>query len=483
MSALSMYGRAALELWLETTITGLWLVGAVGLVLLVLRRHRPDLGTPGRVVRRVLIRARWQSVARSCGLAVTRDRSSGGLSADRALAGLGEGLDKALSGLGDGVERALSGKALDGPPRQMRTPPKPPARPETIERLPKLRHGHASPDRLTVTYRLTPARGQTVEDIADRAQALADGLGVHRVTVYRTGPNAGELVAYFGDPFAQSVAWRPEPMADALPWGTDEHGAIVALPLGQGHALFAAETGGGKSVTLNSLLASASIRPDVAILGVDLKGGVELGPWEARLSALAVEPKAAAELIAAVAEEVRRRYVRMRELGIRKMTNSDQGVGPWVLLVIDELSELLDSIEKRELVSIGRLARACGISLVGATQRPSADTLSSDLRDQLAMQRWCGRVLSPETAKMVLGSDCPLDAAAITTPGVGVLAEQGAAPRLSRAWWLDDADIDKLAAETAPLRIELDWLASKVRPAPAEGSTPRRPLRMSEGTA
>lgn len=422
-----------LEFYLATAVTTLWLIGAAATAVLVWRtlvRGRFDVGSPARAVRRGLLRARWSSVARSSGLAITKDR--------RSLAGPPGGLVALLSGP---MDKAPSSSSQAGK--------------VTVERLPRLRAGRASPDKLTVTYRVKPARGQTVEDIADKADALADALHVPRVVVRRIPGNQGELTAYLGDVFAEPTRWEPTIIDNGIPWGVDEHGQACVFPLGQGHGLVAGATGSGKSGTMNALVGSCAVRPDVALVGVDLKR-VELGPWRGRFTDLAVDPKAAAQLIADVADEVRRRYVLLEAAGLRKMTSpADLGV-PWVVVVIDELSELLDSIDKGDVISIGRLARACGVSLIVATQRPTAKTLSADLRDQLDVMRWCGRVPpSSTTGEMVLGDAVKvLDPASIDRAqrGVGVL-DDAHGTRLARAWWLDDDDVTRVAADTAHLRI------------------------------
>lgn len=407
-----------------------WFVALLAAWLVVKVWHL-DAGSPHRAITRGLVRARWQSVARSSGLAVVRDRGG-------ALGAGAPSLGHVLTG---DLTRRQGGQQL------ARRPP--------VERLPRLRAGHASPDRLTVTWRVTPARGQTVEDVADKAQALADGLGVDRVVVRRVGPAAGELTAYLGDRFAEAQRWEPVLVEAGIPWGADEHGKVCVFPLGQGHGLVAGATGSGKSAVVNALVASCAVRPDVALLGVDLKR-VELGPWRERFTDLAVDPAHAARLVAEVADEVRRRYCLLEAAGLRRMTSpADIGV-PWVVVVIDELSELLDSIDRGDVISIGRLARACGISLLVATQRPTAKTLSADLRDQLDVMRWCGRCPpSSTTGEMVLGDAVKvLDPSSIDRArrGLGVLDDVDGT-RLARAWWLSDAHVAQVARGTAHLRI------------------------------
>jgi hypothetical protein len=141
-------------------------VGAVAgpwLLVLAVVAGALALSTPWRLIRRCVLRARWASVARSCGLAVTRDRRSKGGETHR------------------------------------------------VEYLPTIRWGRALPGGGGVHYRLRPARGGTIGDVAEAAERLAAGLHVHRVEVERIRADKGRMVAIWSDPLADTV--KPAPAA------------------------------------------------------------------------------------------------------------------------------------------------------------------------------------------------------------------------------------------------------------------------------
>jgi hypothetical protein len=118
---------------------------------------------------------------------------------------------------------------------------------------------------------------------------------------------------------------------------------------------------------------------------------VELAPWARRAHALVTERDHAVQLLLLVAAELRDRRSTLLRHGAVAWSPA---WGPWLLVGVDELAELVEpsapSKAERELaaqalsllVSIGRLGRALGVHLVGATQRPDADTLSGALRGQ-----------------------------------------------------------------------------------------------------
>ena len=163
----------------------------------------------------------------------------------------------------------------------------------------------------------------------------------------------------------------------------------------------------------------------MAICGIDLKL-VELTPWRPGLTALATTPPQAARLLLAVRDLIRVRSQFM-ELHGHRMWRTE--FGPWLLFVADELAELqaidsdllADAIDaddggRKALAagrsaqqvltalfgSLARMARACGITMVGATQYPSAEVIDQQIRTQMAI-RIMLRVASGEQVNVILG--------------------------------------------------------------------------------
>jgi hypothetical protein len=85
---------------------------------------------------------------------------------------------------------------------------------ERVEYLPTISWGRALPCGRGVVYRLRPARGGTIGDVALAAERLAAGLRVHRVEVERIRADKGRLVAIWSDPLAAVV--EPAPAAEMV---------------------------------------------------------------------------------------------------------------------------------------------------------------------------------------------------------------------------------------------------------------------------
>ena len=190
------------------------------------------------------------------------------------------------------------------------------------------------------------------------------------------------------------------------------------------HILIGGQTGSGKSGVTNSVIASVAGRSDTAICGTDLKL-VEQWPWRSRMTTCATTTHAADRLFADMRSLIQYRAELLQSLGLR-MWSTD--LGPWVLLVVDELAELsgLDpdtlidaattgatnnvirdgrnaaNIRIALLGSLARLARFCGITIVAATQYPSYEVVDQQIRTQLTI-RIMLRVTSGEQIDVCLG--------------------------------------------------------------------------------
>jgi S-DNA-T family DNA segregation ATPase FtsK/SpoIIIE len=168
--------------------------------------------------------------------------------------------------------------------------------------------------------------------------------------------------------------------------GAPIYGDISKMP----HLLIAGTTGSGKSVCINSLIASILMRarPDeVKMLMIDPKM-VELSIYDgiAHLLAPVVTDsrRAAATLKEWVVKEMERRYKLFHDSGSRNIEAFNHKVGgeealPYILVIVDELADLMMAAAKdveMTVCRIAQMARATGIHLVIATQRPSVDVIT-----------------------------------------------------------------------------------------------------------
>lgn len=206
-------------------------------------------------------------------------------------------------------------------------------------------------------------------------------------------------------------------LPDFIPWKDELNWNNFVLVLGENllkkvtvdlsrtpHLLLAGASGSGKSV-LTMLLAYQCVRKHALVYLIDFKGGMDYGPKWHQHCTMIFDLDTLHQALADITSELERRMILLSEANchnIDEYANSYPGELPRIVVVFDEISEAVDKTgadkatkEKiaqveRMLVKVARLGRAPGINLILSTQRPSADILAGDLRNNVGF-RCCGR--------------------------------------------------------------------------------------------
>jgi len=223
---------------------------------------------------------------------------------------------------------------------------------------------------------------------------------------------------------------------------------LAGLP----HLLIAGATGTGKSVCLNSIVASLLVAksPDeLRLLMVDPKG-VELTPFDGlpHLAAPTVQEfKGFTESLTGLLNLMQQRYARLGQAGVRNIAGYNataQRRMPYVVLVVDELAELMlagGRESEANLVRLAQMGRATGIHLVLATQRPTVDVVTGLLKANIAT-RIAFTVASQTDSRVILDVSGAEDL--LGRGDMLLLENQSPQPRRVQGVFVDDGELSRL---------------------------------------
>jgi S-DNA-T family DNA segregation ATPase FtsK/SpoIIIE len=317
------------------------------------------------------------------------------------------------------------------------------------------------------------ARGQTIDDVLARLPAIESGLGIFRgaARVYPTPDNLAhrfELRVLSADPHADAITW-PGPSAwsitEPIDLGPFEDASPARVLLLRRHALLGGVSGSGKSGGLNVLMGNLTACADVVIWAIDLKRGMELGPWASCIARLATTPAEARALLADAVAVLEARAAALAASGKRVWEPTPDY--PALVIIVDEYAELADDApdSTSNADSIARRGRAVAVTLIAATQRPTQKAMGQGaLRSQMDV-RISFRVRERKDVDLILGQgmlSAGWHAHTLNAPGKFLIsAPEHDTPRRARAYLLTDQAVTTTAARHASLRPVLDLVSQQ----------------------
>jgi S-DNA-T family DNA segregation ATPase FtsK/SpoIIIE len=331
------------------------------------------------------------------------------------------------------------------------------------------------------TARVILRKGATAAQAIDKLPAIESGFGI-RPGSARALPDENRADRFIlrvieNDPHANPIPFAG-PVIDTirrpLELGLFEDGRPVRISLLRRNALIGGIVGSGKSGIVNVILAILTACRDVVVWGVDLKGGMELGPWAACLDRLAVTPGQTTALFSDAVTELDRRADALAAKGSRLWEPTAQD--PALVIVVDEYAEMPEQAQQYA-DSLARRGRAVAVNLLAATQRPTQSAMGGkSVRSQMDV-RICLRVRERRDVDLILGQgafNTGWHAHMLTEPGVFLVSSpEHGTPERARAYLIEDDQITRHISRYAPQRPAL-WA-----PGPSEAS--QRPQTAPHG--
>jgi S-DNA-T family DNA segregation ATPase FtsK/SpoIIIE len=312
-------------------------------------------------------------------------------------------------------------------------------------------------------YEILPAAGIKINTIINLAGDISRSMGVGAVRIaqiygtqylgvevpnnHRESVKIKELLS--DDNFKRTSHKIP------ICIGKDISGKIEVIDLSKTpHLLVAGTTGSGKSVFINTLLASLLYKfspEELRLILIDPKM-LELSVYNDiahLLTPVVTEPKKSILALKWVCKEMERRYSLMNEENTRSLEGYNQTANeklPYIVVFIDEMADLMMTAGKEVehyVQRLAQMARACGIHLVMATQRPSVDIITGSIKANFP-SRVSFQVASKYDSRTVLGE---IGAEQLLGNGDMLMSKNGANLVRYQSAFISDQEVQKLIKE------------------------------------
>ncbi|MFH1309669.1 MAG: DNA translocase FtsK [Candidatus Omnitrophota bacterium] len=277
-------------------------------------------------------------------------------------------------------------------------------------------------------YELEPAVGTKVNKITSLGDNLALAMKSSNIRIVAPLPGKGTIGIEIPNEKSElvilrdtlgSVEYHNEESTLKLALGKDVSGVPIIADLAKmPHLLIAGATGSGKTVCINTIISSLlyNASPDeLKLLMVDPKR-VELMMFEGiphLITPIVTNPKKAAAAFSWIIEEMDNRYEFFARKGVRNITaykerkSPDEEDLPYIVVIVDELADLM-MVSQQDVESaimrLSQLARAAGIHMILATQRPSVNVITGVIKANFSA-RISFKVASKVDSRTVLDSN------------------------------------------------------------------------------
>ena len=312
-------------------------------------------------------------------------------------------------------------------------------------------------------YEILPAAGIKINTIINLAGDISRSMGVGAVRIAQIYGTQYLGVEVPND-FRETVSIK-ELLSDdnfknnshkiPICIGKDISGKIEVIDLSKTpHLLVAGTTGSGKSVFINTLLTSLLYKfspEDLRLILIDPKM-LELSVYNDiahLLTPVVTEPKKAIIALKWVCKEMERRYSLMNEENTRSLEGFNQKSNeklPYIIVFIDEMADLMMTAGKEVehyVQRLAQMARACGIHLVMATQRPSVDIITGSIKANFP-SRISFQVASKYDSRTVLGE---IGAEQLLGNGDMLMSKNGSNLIRYQSAFISDNEVNKLIKE------------------------------------
>lgn len=350
-----------------------------------------------------------------------------------------------------------------------------------------------SPGPVVTRYEIELAPGIKVSKVTSLHDDIAMAVGGLRIRIEAPIPGKSAVGIELPNAERQIVHFKHILMSDAfrktkakLPViiGTNVSGApyvtdVTKMP----HVLIAGQTGSGKSVCINSIVCSLlmTMKPEeLRLIMIDPKK-VELAYYEGiphLMSPVVTESKEAVKALQWGVAEMERRYRLMAKVGARNIDSFNSRVEsgavleflpeednkklPFIVIIVDELADLMITASKDVeflIQRIAQLARAVGIHLIVATQRPSVDIITGPIKANLT-SRIAFRTIQSTDSRTILGH---IGAEKLLGMGDMLFLRNGA-PEIERfhGAFISEEDVEKIVRAIRSQNYEIDKIESFV---------------------